>query len=59
MIILFHEVMQKLKNISIYSGENLEAVLLVPDLKAMVKWTPVVIYGRIYITAYFQGKIIF
>ena len=36
-----------------------EAVLLVPDLKTMVKWTLVLIYGTLYITAYYQGKIIF
>ena len=48
------------KKSSIYSGEKkLEAVLLVPDLKNMVKWTLVLIYGRLYIPAYSQGKIIF
>ena len=48
------------KKSSIYSGENkLEVILLVPDLKIMVKWTLVIIYGRFYINAYSQGKIIF
>ena len=36
-----------------------EAVLLVPDLKTMVKWTLVLIYGRLYITAYYKGGVIF
>ena len=36
-----------------------EAVLLVTDVKIMVKWTLVLICGRFYITAYSQGKIIF
>ena len=30
-----------------------------PRPKTMVKWTLVLIYGRLYITAYTQGKIIF
>ena len=55
MRILFHEVL----NFFLIVGKKLEAVLLVPDLKTMVKWTLVLIYGRFYITAYFQGKIIF
>ena len=37
----------------------MEAVLLVPDLKTMVKWTLVLIYGRFYINDYSQGEIIF
>ena len=37
----------------------MEAVLLVPDLKTMVNCKLVLIYGRLYITAYNQGKIIF
>ena len=39
--------------------KKLEAVLLVADLKTMVTWTLVLIYGRFYITAYSQGKINF
>ena len=30
-----------------------------PRPKNMVKWTLVLIYGRFYITDYFQGKMIF
>ena len=37
----------------------MEAVLLVPDLKNTVKWTLVLIYGRFYITDYYQVKILF
>ena len=37
----------------------MEAILLVPELKTMVKWTLVLIYGRLYITSYYQKKIIF
>ena len=33
--------------------------LLVPDLKIIVKWKLVLIYGRFYITTYSQGKILF
>ena len=36
-----------------------EAVLLVPDLKTMVKLILVLIYGRFYINDYSQGKILF
>ena len=36
-----------------------EAVLLVSDLKAMVKWTLVLIYGRLYINDYYHGNILF
>ena len=36
-----------------------EAVLLVQDLKTMAKWTLVLTYGRLYITAYSKGGIIF
>ena len=37
----------------------MEAVLLIPDLKTMVKLTLVLIFGRFYINDYSQGKIIF
>ena len=37
----------------------MEAVLLVPDIKAVVIWTLVLIYGRFYITDYYQGNILF
>ena len=57
MRILFHEVLEK--NPLFIVEKKLEAVLLVPDLKTIVKWTLVLIYGRFYITAYSQGKIIF
>ena len=42
----------------IFCGEKAEAVLLVSDIKTMVKWTLVIIYGRIYIAEYSQVKII-
>ena len=37
----------------------MEEVLLVSDLKTMVEWTLVLIYGRLYINYYSQGKILF
>ena len=53
MIILFHEVPKKIKfPLFIVEKKTPEAVLLVPDLKTMTKWTLVLIYGRLYITDY-------
>ena len=51
--------MRSWKNLPFIVEKILEAVSLVPDLKTMVKWTLVLIYGRLYITDYSQGKIIF
>ena len=50
---------EKKENYSIFSGEKMKAVILVPDIKTMVKWTLVLIYGRFYINDYSQGKILF
>ena len=57
--ILFHEVPEKYKFLYLQWREKLEVVLLVQDPKTMVKWTLVTIYGRFYITDYYQGKTIF
>ena len=37
----------------------LEAILLVPELNTMEKWTLSIIYGRFYITVYCQVNILF
>ena len=59
--ILFNEVLKKYIYIFplFIVEKKTEAVVLVPYLKTMVKWAPVLIYGRFYITAYSQENIIF
>ena len=56
---LLNEVPKEINISSIFSRENPEAILLVPNLKNMAKWTLVLIYGRFYITNFTQGKLLF
>ena len=51
--------MRSWKNPPFIVEKKLESVLPVPNLKTMVKWTLVLIYGRLYKIVYSQGKIIF
>ena len=57
MRVLFHEVLDKNKNSSIYSGEKNGSGFTGPRPKNHGKMALVLIYGRLYITAYPQGNI--
>ena len=59
MRVLFDEVLEKNKNSSIYSGEKNGSGFTGPRPKDHGKMALVLIYGRLYITAYLQGNIIF